>query len=104
MNDEEFTNRWVARAVRRHHEHTKGFRYDLPVTVHQFLVTVVVNDDRPYNPGTLSSLEYDISQGDAIGEVEKLGQVSLKQYQVEPVLLELGNDGGFFEPLEEEVP
>lgn len=65
------------------------------VYLHQFLVSVLVDDNREYDP-ELDVLAYDIRDGDCIGDFEKIGVEKLAHHETPPVLCEIRNDGEYF--------
>ena len=75
----------------------------MKVYKHIFEVTIL-NERQDYNPPLasgedddgLESMIYDITEGDSIGIVRKLGAEELEPEQLRAELLAMGNDGDFF--------
>ena len=51
---------------------------------------------REYYP-TMDQAAYDISEGDCIGDFEKIGSMPLDPKTVPAILRAIGNDGSYFE-------
>jgi Zn ribbon nucleic-acid-binding protein len=89
---------WIQKAVASH----KGKEKCKPTKAHLFQVLVLTERDDQYNPESLETLAYDINKGDHIGDWKKCGEQNLSALETQAVLLDIGNDGSFFEPEEED--
>lgn len=67
------------------------------MSVHQFLVSALLTEPASfkYDP-SLERLFYDISEGEHIGDIEKIGSHDLKAQEIPGILLYIGNDGSYF--------
>lgn len=68
----------------------------------QFVITVLsrgpyVIDYTDEDPFGLVGINYEITQGDCIGDVREITSKSLHPNSVQIELLNIGNDGSFFE-------
>jgi hypothetical protein len=75
----------------------------MPIFKHVFQV-VVFNEDENYDPEDLVQVSYDITDGEAIGDFKRQSSNLVPANQVKVELVDIGNDGTFFDmsELEEE--
>jgi hypothetical protein len=71
------------------------------VTARLFLGIALLEDELPYSPD-VEQFAYDITRGDIIGDFVELDETKLKALEVVPALLEIGNDGTYFDSDEDE--
>lgn len=89
---------WIQKAVAEY----KGKEKCKPTKAHLFQVLVLTDRHDEYDPGSLEQIANDIDNGDYIGDWRKKGEQKLTAEETYAILLEIGNDGTFFEPEDDE--
>lgn len=87
---------WIAKAK---NGYTEKEIVAKKVRIHRFICTILTEDDEEaasYDP-SMEQAAYDINEGSAIGWFEKASERTLLPTEVVPCLLEIQNDGTFFE-------
>lgn len=91
---------WVGKASKETSPGDEAYIPARQITLHQFLVTVLTEEHdrqpREYYP-TMDQAAHDISEGDCIGDFEKIGSMPLDPKTVPAILRAIGNDGSYFE-------
>jgi len=72
------------------------------MTIYKTIITVTVLSDTPLEFDSLVELGHEIDSGDSIGNVEVGPHMRILDKAVKDELLSLGNDGTFFDHLDEE--
>lgn len=74
------------------------------MTIYRTVFQVEVFSDGPYvashrddDPFGLKDIDYSISEGDCIGNVEEISSEEVPTDKIEAELVRIGNDGTFFE-------
>lgn len=71
------------------------------MAVYKTVIVVTVLSDVPLE-GDLADIAREIDTGDSIGHVEMGSHQLVQYYDVKPMLLAMGNDGTFFDYLDED--